>query len=202
MNVQTVGRWLVRLARLDTGVLAEAGAATLATGPLLGLAVGASLASGVGPWLWWLNQDLPSSGEAFFKAVVVGGLLQVAAWAGWLYVAYVLATTLLGGSGELMAVFRAMALAFTPMALAVLMFIEPLAVGLGVVALGATLALSQAALQATTGLEPGRALVANLAGFVLFALVMTILGSVGDIEVGPFNMLGGLAPGIFFFSLD
>jgi len=196
-EAQTVGRWLIRLVRLDVGVLREAGQATAASGPLLAVVAGASLASGLGPWLWWLNKELPSSGEAFFKAVVVGGLLQVVVWAGWVYVAYVLATTVLGGSGELMAVFRAMALAFTPMALALLMFIEPLAVGFGV----ATLALSQAALQATTDLESGRALVANLAGFALFALVMSVLGSVREIKEWPFTLGGGIVPGIFFFSL-
>jgi len=101
-----------------------------------------------------------------------------------------------------MAVFRAMALAFAPMALAVLMFIEPLAMGFGVLAVGAVAVLSQAALQSTTGLDSGRALAANVLGLVLFTLVMSLLGSVGEIEFPLAGRMGGVAPGIFFFSLD
>ncbi len=197
MSVQTLSGWLLRLARLDTSVLAEAGATAAATGPLVGLVLACSFISGLGPWLWWLFQDFPATGEAFLKAVIVGGVLQVLVWLGWLYVSYVLATNVLGGTGELMAVFRAMALAFVPMIIAVPMFLEPLAIGLGVLAVGGTAIMSQAALQATTGLDTGKAAVANLVGFALFALVMSLLGAVGEIRGA-----GGVAPGVFFFSLS
>ncbi len=197
MSVQTLSGWLLRLVRLDMGVLGEASSTAAATGPLVGLVVACSLVSGLGPWLWWLFEDFPFAGEAFLKAVIVGGLLQVAVWLGWLYVSYLMATRVLGGSGELMAVFRAMALAFVPMVIAVVMFIEPLAIGLGVLAVAGTAILSQAALQATTGLESGRAAAANLVGFTLFALVMSLLGATGEI-----HGRGGLAPGVFFFSLS
>jgi hypothetical protein len=197
MSVQTLGGWLLRLARLDTSVLDEAATTAAATGPLVGLVVASSLISGLGPWLWWVFQDFPSGGEAFLKAVIIGGLLQVAVWLGWLYLSYLMATRVLGGSGELMAVFRAMALGFAPMVIAVLMFIEPLAIGLGVLAVAGVAMMTQMALQTITGLDAGKAVVANLTGFALFALVMSLLGATGEIRG-----LGGVAPGVFFFSLS
>jgi hypothetical protein len=197
MSVRTLSGWLLRLARLDMSVLQDAASTAAASGPLTGLVVACSLVSGLGPWLWWTFQDFPDKGEVFLKGVIIGGLLQVAVWLGWVYVSYLVATQMLGGSGELMAVFRAMTLAFVPMALAVLMFIEPLAIGLGVLAVAGTAILSQAALQATTGVEAGKAAMANLVGLALFALVMSLLGATGETRG-----VGGVAPGVFFFSLE
>ncbi len=197
MSVQTLGGWLLRLARMDTTVLGEAAAMAAATGPLVAVVVACSFISGLGPWLWWVFQDFPSKDEAFVKAVLAGGGLQVLVWLGWLYVSYLLATRLLGGSGELMALFRAMALGFVPMVIAVAMFLEPLAIGLGVLAVGGVAFMAQAALQTATGLDAGKAAVANLVGFTFFTLVMSLLGSVGEVRGA-----GGIAPGVFFFSLS
>jgi len=92
---------------------------------------------------------------------------------------------------------RTMGLAFAPMAISFLVVIGMLAVPLGAFAVAATLLLTNVAIQATTDAEPQQVIVSNLAGFLVFAIVLGILANVAQIYD-----IGGLAPGIFFFELN
>jgi len=67
----------------------------------------------------------------------------------------------------------------------------------GVVALAGAALLSHFAIEASSNAEPRQALVANFVGFLSFAVVMGVLANIAEI-----NTVGGLAPGLFFFSLD
>ena len=197
-NFQNVGNWLVRLARLDLTVFDDVKDDAAATVPALAVAVVASFLSGLGSWLWWIFQDFPKGGsDVFLKSLILGGILQVGVWFLWVYVAAMILSRGLGAAADLNRLLRTMGLAFAPMAIAVLMFISFLAIPFGVIAVGATVALSYVAMQAATGAQPQQVMLANVLGFVIFAIVLGILGNLAQVYE-----VGGLAPGLFFFSLD
>jgi hypothetical protein len=62
---------------------------------------------------------------------------------------------------------------------------------------GATFLLSYAALQSATDAQPQQVMLANLVGFIVFAVVLGILSNISEV----YNT-GGLAPGLFFFNLN
>ena len=197
-NFQNVGSWLLRLARLDLTVFDDVKDDAGATVPALLVAVVASFLSGLGSWLWWTFQDFPKGGgEVFLKSFILGSILQVGVWFLWVYVAAMILSRGLGAAADLNRLIRTMGLAFAPMAIAVLMFIGILAIPFGIIAVGATVALSYVAMQAATGAQPQQVMLANMLGFVIFAIVLGILSNVSEV----YNT-GGLAPGAFFFNLN
>jgi hypothetical protein len=198
---QNVGNWLLRLARLDLTVFDEVRDEAAATAPALAVMVVASFAAGFGSWLWWITRDFhgisANSGEAFLKTFIMGGILQAALWLLWVYIAAMLLSRVFGAGADLNRIMRTMGLAFAPMVITILMVIDILAVPFAVIALGATLLLSNAAIQASTDAEPQQVILSNLAGFLVFAIVLGLLGNVAQI-----HDLGGIAPGIFFVPLN
>jgi hypothetical protein len=198
---QNVGNWLLRLARLDLTVFDEVKDEAAATAPALAVMVVASFAAGFGSWLWWATQDFPlvsdKNGEAFLKTFILGGILQAALWFVWVYIAAMLLSRVFGAGADLNRMIRTMGLAFAPMIITILMVVDILAVPFAVIALGATLLLSNSAMQAATDAEPQQVIVSNLAGFAVFAIVLGILANVAQIYE-----IGGISPGIFFISLD
>ena len=165
--------------------------------PVLAVVAVASFAAGFGTWLWGVVEDVPDKGDVFLKSTILGSILQIVAWFLWVYVIAMVVSRGYGGSGDPMRLARTMGLAFAPMAITILMVISILAVPFAVLAVGITLLLTHAAIVSATDAEPQQALLANLAGFLAFALVLGILSNIG--EVG--GVLGGFAPGIFFFNL-
>jgi hypothetical protein len=161
------------------------------------VAVVASFLSGLGSWLWWTFQDFPKGGDVFVKSFIVGSILQVGVWFLWVYIAAMVLSRGLGVAADLNRMIRTMGLAFAPMAIAVLMLISFLTVPFGVIAVGATLVLSYVAIQAATDAQPQQVMLATIVGFVIFAVILGILANVSDV----YNT-GGLAPGLFFFSLN
>jgi hypothetical protein len=198
---QNVGSWLMRLARLDLTVFDDVKDEATATVPALAVMVIASFAAGLGSWLWWVTLDFHGGsekiGEAFLKTLILGGILQAALWLAWVYIAAMLLSRIFGAGADLNRMMRTMGLAFAPMVITILMVIDILAVPFAVIALGATLLLSNAAIQATTDAEPQQVIVSNLAGFLVFAIVLGLLGNVAQIYE-----IGGISPGIFFVPLE
>jgi len=198
---QNLGNWLARLVRLDLTVFDDVKDDAAATAPALAVMLVASFAAGLGSWLWWITLDFhgvsQSNGEALLKTLILGGILQAALWLAWVYIAAMLLSRVFGTGADLNRMMRTMGFAFAPMVITVLMVIDILAVPFAVIALGATLLLSNAAIQASTDAEPRQVIVANLVGFLVFALVLGLLGSVAQI-----HDLGGTSPGIFFVPLD
>jgi hypothetical protein len=197
-SFQNLGSWLLRLARLDLTVFDDIKDDVSATVPALTVAVVASFLSGLGSWLWWTFQDFPKGGgDVFVKSFLMGSILQVGVWFLWVYVAAMVLSRGLGVAADLNRLLRTMGLAFAPMAIAVLIFISFLAVPLGVIAVGATLVLSYVAIQAATDAQPQQVMLANIVGFLVFAVVLGILSNLSEV----YNT-GGLAPGLFFFNLN
>lgn len=196
-SFQNLGSWLLRLARLDLTVFDDVKDDVSATVPTLTVVVVASFLSGLGSWLWWTFEDFPHAGEVFVKSFLVGSILQVAVWFLWVYIAAMVLSRGLRVPADLNRMTRTMALAFAPMAIAVLMLISFFTVAFGVIAVASTVALTYVAIQAATDAEPQQVMLANVVGFVIFAVVLGILANVSDV----FDT-GGLAPGLFFFNLN
>jgi hypothetical protein len=196
-SFQNLGGWLLRLARLDLSVFDEVKDDVSAGVPILTVAVVASFLSGLGSWLWWTFEDFPDATEVFIKSFLVGSILQVGVWFLWVYIAAMILSRGLGVAADLNRLLRTMGLAFAPMGIAVLMLISFLTVPFGVIAVAATVALTYVAIQAATDAEPQQVMLANIVGFIAFAVVLGILANISEV-----HDIGGLAPGIFFFNLN
>lgn len=190
MDWQALTNRLLRLARLDTSVFDEVKADPAATLPALFVAVAATLLAGVGGWLWWIFQDFADSGEVFVKSVILGGIFSVALWIVWLLVAYVILTQVFREQADWQQMLRTMGLAAAPLALSLLILITPIGLGIGLASVALFFGLTTIAIQAVTPAAPARVLVANLAGFAVWAIVLTLLVTDDN----------GFAPGIFLYD--
>jgi hypothetical protein len=195
-NFSTVGGWLGRLVRLDFDAFAEVRANPSATSAAITVVLVASLFAGLGSWLWALQSFVDDS-DAFVRAFILGSLLQTVVWFSWVYVVYLVLTQGYGARQDFGDLTRAMGFAFAPVALSVFIFIAALAVPIGLVSFGITLLFTNAAIQQVSDADLREATMANIAGFGVFAIVMG-----GCANIFETDSIGGLAPGIFFFSLD
>jgi predicted permease len=195
-NVQTVGGWLGRIFRLDFSAFSEIRASPSATTAAIAVVFVASLFAGLGSWLWALDSFVDDS-DAFVRSFVVGSMIQTIVWFVWVYIAYLVLTWGYGARQEFGELTRAMGFAFAPVALSVLVFIGGLAVPVGLISFGTTILFTNAAIQQVSDAEADEATVANVAGFGIFAIVMGGCANIYEVD-----SIGGLAPGIFFFSLD
>ena len=200
---QNLPSWLGRLIRLDLTVFDDVKDEAAATVPALAVVVAASLLAGLGSWLWWIFEiDFPAGAdeknfEVFLKTFILGGIFMAALWVLWVYIVAMLLSRVFGAGADMNRLMRTMGLAFAPMAISFLVVIGMLAVPLGAFAVATTLLLTNVAIQATTDAEPQQVIVSNLAGFLVFAIVLGILANFAQIYD-----IGGLAPGIFFFELN
>ncbi len=165
-----------------------------ATAGALVTVVAATLLAGMGGLLWtqWggrtpahaiYETDIP---RFVIRSVVVGGAIQIGLWFAMVLVTqwYLRAFGVAVSLGRLV---RVLGYAAAPLALELFVFPPGLEYAAGAVALGYTFAVMVAAVQEAAGTTPGRAVVSMLAGFALFVIVLSLLGS-GTTD---------LAPGVF-----
>lgn len=150
----------------------------------LAFAALAMLALAVGGWLWWLTSGLGDPRATLTKTVTLGVPFSFALWMAWLVVAIVV-TQRLGRT--LVPVDRLLSeagIACWPLFFALGMAIPSVSFGVGVLAIGGWVAATQAAL-ARVAARPGRGvLAANLAGFGVWCVVMSLLAS-GEQTIAP-----------------
>jgi hypothetical protein len=192
MDVNSLMQRLRRLAMLDTTVFDEVKGDTNSTIPAIVVAVVSIFISGIGGWLWYIMQDYnPDSGEFLFKSAILGSILAIIVWAiGWLGVTYVMLTQVFRARADVNELVRVMGFATAPLALTVGMIIPGLDYGIGLAALGLTFGTTQIALQSATDAPPAKVLIANAAGFAVFAIVVQLFA--GDTNT--------YAPGVFIFA--
>lgn len=182
----TLGR-LRRLAMLDLRVLDEVRLDAAATLPAVLIALVNLGLLGVGGWLWWVVSGLGDRWGMLLKSVVLGTGFAAAAWIVWLIVATVVLNRLTRIALDVGALLRAAGFATLPLSLALLMAVRPIAFGIGVTALAAWVAMTQVALQRASGRTGSEVLVANLAGFAAWAVIMSLLASAtNQTAPGPF----------------
>ncbi len=194
VDPQTIVHWLRRLLALDTRVFDDIRGNPSATIPAVILVAVATFFAGLGGWLWWMVRDYGQESEIFLHSAVVGSLLAIALWAGWLLIVYVILTQVFRERAYLEQLLRVMGLAASPMALMLLMFLPWVSFVIALVAVVLTFGLTNIAIQSATTADPAKVLLANLAGFALWALVLSLLVSSSQASVN------ANAPGIFLLK--
>ncbi len=174
-DVNTLLQRLRRLAMLDTSVFDEVRTDANSTIPAVVVAVAATLLSGIGGWLWWLFSDFDGSGKVFVQSVVLGSILSIILWGIWIAITYVMLTQVFRARADVNELVRVMGFAAAPLALTVLMFIPGVDFGIGLAATGLFFATTVLAVQTATDAPAGRSLVATLAGFAVWAIVLGLL---------------------------
>ncbi len=181
---------LQRLLRLDTSVFEEVRLDPSATVPAVFVAVVSTLLAGIGGWVWWLVQDYGDGGKVFVQSVILGTIFSIALWIVWLLVAWVVLTQLFRDEADWQQMLRTMGMAAVPLALSIALFIPGINFGVGLASVALFFGLTTIAIQSVTEASAARVLVANLAGFAVWAIVLGLLVSSDSY----------LAPGIFLFD--
>jgi hypothetical protein len=184
----TVGR-LLRLARLDTTVFDEVRMDPTATASSFVVAAVAAFAAGLGGWLWWIQKIDSDGGRVFVQSVILGSLFAIGLWIVWLFVVYVLLTQVFRERADLQQLIRTMGMAAAPLGLSFLLLIPGINYGLALTSRALFFGLTNIAIQSVTTAEPAKVLIANAAGFAVWAVVLTLLVDAGSRTY--------LAPGIF-----
>jgi hypothetical protein len=187
IDLRTTIRHLERLALLDVRVFDDIRDDPSATYPALAIAAGSTLLLGLGGWLWWVTSGLGEHGAVFVKSVLLGSVFSLALWLVWLLVVYALMQRLARTTLRVDELVRAAGFASAPLALGVLMVVPPISFGTGIVAIVAWVLLTQAALEKVSGLSGGVPMLANAAGFAVWAIGMSLLSTgTNQLAPGPF----------------
>ncbi len=158
-----------------------------ATIPAIVVAAVSMLLLGLGGWLWWVLSDLPDTTAVFFKSVVLGSAFSLSLWLVWLLVAYAVLQRVAAVTVPVERLLRCAGLAALPAALGVLMVIPAISFGVGLLAIGGWLLLTQIAIERAAGIGGATAMLANAAGFAAWALGMSLLSTGSNqLGIGPF----------------
>ncbi|MFA7296030.1 MAG: hypothetical protein WC211_02450 [Dehalococcoidia bacterium] len=170
-----------------------AGRHAVTTELALAIALVSMFGLGLGGWLWWwmtgmsaLNPEI-SAWTVFVRSALFGTAVSFGLWLGWLLVAFAVMQRVTGAAVPMERLLREAGLATVPLALGVLMVIPYLSFGIGVAVIGAWAASMQGALERATGQRGASIVLANLLGLTLWAGVLSLLGSGGNVYApGPF----------------
>ena len=174
LDTNLLAQRLRRLVSLDATVFDEVRTDANATMPA-SLVVGtASLLMGLGGWLWWFFGDYSSKGEFFVKSAIGGAVVSSAMWFVWVSITYVLLAQVFRARADLRQLIRVMGFATAPLGLSFLMCIHSLDFGIAVAVLALFFGTEQIAVQSATDADSGRVLVANGAGFALWAIILNL----------------------------
>jgi len=175
MDFQVVMSRIMRLARLDTTVFDEVRMDPTATASSFVVAAAATFAAGLGGWLWWVQKLDFDEGKVFVQSVILGSIFSVGLWIVWFFVAYVLLTQVFRERADLQQLMRTMGMAAAPLGLSILLLIPGINFGLGLASIALFFGLSNIAIQSVTTADPAKVLIANAAGFTMWAVVLTLL---------------------------
>lgn len=178
---------LARLAAFDLGVLDEARRDRAATPAALAVAAGSLLLFSLGGWLWWLRAGAGDPGGSLVRGLVLGTLIAAVLWLVWLLVAVVVLQRAARVAAPVDALLRAAGFAALPLAIGPLMALPGVSFGVGLLALGGWLVMTQSAIEGCAPRARGIAALANLAGFAVWAGAMSLLALGGEpLAPGPF----------------
>jgi hypothetical protein len=151
------------------------------TGICGGLAAAVALLGGLGAWLWGVF-NLTSTPDGFFvDTVILGTIFTLLLLAGWFVITYVILVQVFRVTIALDALIRVFAVAIVPLALGFLVFIPELNFWIALSSIAFTLGLLAFALRAAFSVTRMQAIQATLAGFAVFAIVLSLLITANDI---------------------
>jgi hypothetical protein len=184
---------LARLQRFSLPDSRLARRATTSTALALAVAAISMLMLGVGGWLWWWRSDLgdlPAPLDlrgVFMRSVLFGGAASFCLWLAWLVVSYITLQGVTGATMPMSRWLREAGFATAPLALGVLMVVPLISFGVGVLAIGACVAATQSALERASGFRGFAVVLANTAGFAVWAFMLSLLATGGNaLAPGPF----------------
>ncbi len=201
-NLHSVSGWLGRLIRLDVTIFDEIRSEPSATPSAIIIVFGASVMAGIGSWLWAVQWRGVEATDVFIKSLVVGSVLQTLAWFIWVYLVFQVLARAYGARVDFSELIRTMGFAFAPVGLSILIAVVGFTIPFGVFALAGAVLLTYFATESASSAEPRQILVANFAGFAVFAVVMGVLANIGEVSSTGGAQIGGLSPGLFFFDLS
>lgn len=147
-------------------------------------ALAGMVALAFGGWLWWLTSGLGDPRTTLTTTLTVGVPFSFALWIAWLVISIAVVQRLGRTMVPVDRLLREAGLACWPLFLALGMAIPAISFGVGILAIGGWVAATQAALARVAG-RPGRGvLAANLVGFSVWCVVMSLLAS-GDHAIAP-----------------
>ena len=147
-------------------------------------ALAGMVALALGGWLWWLTSGLGDPRATLTKTLTVGVPFSFALWTAWLVLSIAIVQRLGRTMVPVDRLLREAGLACWPLFLALGMAIPAVSFGVGVLAIGGWVAATQAALARVAGRTGRGVLAANLAGFALWCVVMSLLAS-GEHAIAP-----------------
>jgi len=154
------------------------------------VAAGSTLLLALGGWLWWVISGLGDVGEVdsvFVKSVIFGTVASLALSGVWLLVVVAVLQRFAATLVQIEPLLRAGGLATAPFAFGLLMVVPVISFSVGLFAIGGCVLLMQSAIERATGIRGGEAILANLAGFAVWAVVLSLLTtSNNQFAPGPF----------------
>lgn len=201
-NLHSVSGWLGRLIRLDVTIFDEIRSEPSATPSAIVIVFGASVMAGIGSWLWAVQWRGVEATDVFIKSLVVGSVLQTLAWFIWVYLVFQVLARAYSVRVDFSELIRTMGFAFAPVGISILIAVVGFTIPFGVFSMTCAVLLTYFATESASSAEPRQILVANFAGFAVFAVVMGVLANIGEVSSTGGAQIGGLAPGLFFFDLS
>ena len=188
MDPQVVFNRILRLARLDTTVFDEVRDDQRELLPAILIVAISALLAGIGVWLWLIfvkpsGLDVSHS-DVIIKVWLLGTLFAVVLWAVWVAVTYVVLVQFYREQADLQQLLRTMGYAAFPFALSLLMLIPGLSFGIGLLAVVLWFVMSIYAVQVATTATSDRVIMATLAGFAVFAIVMSLIARESGLTTG------------------
>jgi len=196
MDINVLMQRMRRLTMLDASVLDEVRTDTAATVPAIIVAAAATLLFALGGWLWYLFEDVPDTGQFFVRSVILGTIISLIVWGVAIGVTYVMLTQVFRARADLNELVRVLGFAAAPLAIGFLFFIPSIGWGLSIVGLAVMFGLSVVAAQSASDAPPGRTVAAVGVGFLVWAVVLSLLGANAD------TISDSIVPNIFAFALD
>lgn len=186
---------LRRLATLDFEVFEDLRDDRSQTFAGIVVAVVAILLAGIGSWIWVEGQiPVASTGQTLWRLVLVGTLLTTVFWGVWLLVAETMLQKVFGLATDRWAIVRTAGFAAAPAALMglVLIQLDAIVFAIALIAIVSWVAISELALRAAVPeARPTQIMRANLAGFFVFAVLVSISAFNWGFAGGPFLFAGG-----------
>jgi hypothetical protein len=185
---------VMRLARLDTTVFEEVRDDQTETIPAM-IVVGVSTLLAAFGGLFWLIMEFDGldGGEIFLKPFVLGTLFAIVLWLVWVAVAFFVLVQVFREPADIQSLLRTMGYGAIPLAGTILMFIPAISFGVALVFVVMFFVMQVYAVQAATGTTADRALLASVAGFAVYAIVLALLADASAMAPGIFTHVADLS---------